>query len=71
MTLEEALELPFDEYMNWRWSYIQHKHSADPLFRIVYDSGANEGGPAFLEAQWAKMYWFNKVNAVCKLLDGE
>lgn len=51
--LETALGLPFDEYMNWCHQFCNAKAS-NPVFAMVVESRT------FLEAVWAKRYWFNK-----------
>lgn len=64
MTKEEALELPFDEYIAWCWQYMRDACARDPMVQLVYNAGANHGGPALLEATWAKTYWFHKVEGL-------
>ena len=57
MTLNEALELPFNEYLRWCHDYCREKAQQDPIFADVY---AHSAFP-MLEALWAKRYWYNKI----------
>ena len=46
MTLSEALELPFNEYLCWCHAYCRDKAQQDQIL---------------LEALWAKRYWYYKI----------
>lgn len=57
MTLSEALELPFNEYLCWCHDYCRDKAQQDLIFADVYANSALH----MLEALWAKRYWYNKI----------
>jgi hypothetical protein len=54
--VNEALELPFNEYMLWCHEWCRAKAEDDPIFADVFQSTAY----AMLEAIWARRYWFHK-----------
>lgn len=56
MTLNEALELPFNEYLCWCHDYCRKKAQQDQIFADVYVHSALP----MLEALWAKRYWYYK-----------
>lgn len=56
MTLNEALELPFNEYLLWCHAYCREKAQQDPIFADVYVHSTL----TTLEALWAKRYWYYK-----------
>ena len=55
--LKLALELPFDEYMNWCWDWCRTKAEQDLVFADVWNCVANA---ALFQSQWAKRYWYHK-----------
>lgn len=60
MTLKEALELEFNDYILWCHNYMREASARDPMIKdIWYGSHSNEAR-VLLEAQWARRYWFHK-----------
>lgn len=60
VTKEQALELPFDGYMQWCRAYLSDSLKKSPSHSAVIGSILDAGGLSFFEAQWAKTYWFNQ-----------
>ena len=62
MTLKEALELEFNEYIMWCYRYMNDAAVRDPIIKDIW-YGANAKAPEMrilLESQWARRYWFHK-----------
>lgn len=62
MTLKEALELEFNEYLTWCYRYMNEAAARDPIIRDIWQ-GASATAPEMrilLESQWARRYWFHK-----------
>ena len=57
-TVDEALELPFDEYLRWCHDWCRAQAKGNPIFQDVYSAAAF----AVLEAGWARRYWFHYCN---------
>ena len=63
ITLTEAIELSFDEYMTWCREWLQEKASQDSLLMEVLTIGGTEG-MSLLEIGWAKRYWFHHAQRI-------
>ena len=66
MKLEEAIELDFEDYIAWCWEYYRELLHRDPIAMVIHESITNHGGAQFLEAGWAKRYWFHHAGKVKK-----
>lgn len=54
MKWQDAIELPFDDYMQWCNSYIVKKSLQNPILGDVFKHGA-----PMIQAMWAKRYWYH------------
>jgi hypothetical protein len=59
MKLEQALDLPFNEYMRWCREDLEERRRRDPLTNITI--GRDSTSQLFLEASWGRRYWFHLV----------
>ena len=57
MNLEEALELPFEEYLQWCREFVNRKIETNPITQIIMSYPYSWTS---FEASWAKRYWFHK-----------
>jgi hypothetical protein len=62
-SLEEAIELPFAEYMAWCHDWCRARATNDPIFQDVYINAAF----AMLETGWARRYWFHHCDKLAGL----
>jgi len=54
LTYQEAIELPFDEYIQWCNVYIKRRSAQNPIIGDIFEYGA-----PMLQALWAKRYWYH------------
>ena len=54
-----ALSLPFEEYMQWCWSFVQRKAESSVHTRIVLSYPFVD---VSLEASWARRYWVHHAS---------
>lgn len=60
MTKAEALNLPFARYLEWCRAYMRER-SKDPMIAYLLSMPFSQ---TFLEAQWAKDYWFHRCESM-------
>jgi hypothetical protein len=60
ITLEEALDLPFEQYMAWCYNYIHKRSLENPHIKIILSYPFSLDN---LSTVWAQRYWFNKNGA--------
>lgn len=59
-TIKEALDLPFEDYIEHCWNFMRDRRENDPVIKMMWPLLTRDGGVEFLEAQWAKRYWYHK-----------
>ncbi|HEX5426545.1 MAG TPA: hypothetical protein VFW94_23560 [Candidatus Acidoferrales bacterium] len=62
MTLEQALQQPFEVYMQWCWAFVANRAQVNPLVARLF---TYPGAPEYFEAVWARRYWFARNGATC------
>jgi len=59
-TLEEALELEFNDYITWCYDYMNKASARDVMVKDIWHGPHAPHFRVVLEAQWARRYWFHK-----------
>lgn len=61
ISFEEAMQLPFEEYISWCHSKIRDQSKSNCLIADIYNDSQSK---IFLESLWARRYWFANLSDV-------
>ena len=56
MTLEQALERPHNEYIQWCWAWLTLRRNNDPIFEVVF-GGGDPLLLGYLQTMWSVRYY--------------